>query len=53
MIVVEFVSAVLAVLLGLAFVGYLIYHGFVGEPERDAEERAREFYTEHGRWPDE
>lgn len=49
----DFITAILAVLLGLAFVGYLIHHGIVGEPERDAEERAREFFTEHGHWPDE
>jgi len=50
---IQFALAVLAVLLGLAFVGYLIYHGFVGEPARLAEERARDYFTEHGRWPDE
>ena len=32
----------------------LLYRiGVRGDRERDAEEAAREYYAEHGRWPDE
>lgn len=33
-------------------VGWIIRMGNRGDVERDAEERARAYYDEHGRWPD-
>ena len=33
--------------------GWLFRKGVEGDRERDAEERARAFFDEHGYWPDE
>jgi len=49
----DLVTAVVAVLGGFAFVGYVVREAVRGAPERRAEEEAREFYSRHGRWPDE
>jgi hypothetical protein len=38
---------------GIAGVGLLVWAARSGPVERDAEDAAREFYAEHGRWPDE
>ena len=43
------VSAGLAIL----FVNWLYRLGVAGDRERDAEEAAREFFDQHGHWPDE
>jgi hypothetical protein len=43
------VGAGLAVLL----LNLLFRFGARGDTERDAEEAAREYFTRHGRWPDE
>ena len=44
-----FISAATAVLL----LNVLYRIGVEGDKERDREESAREFFDEHGRWPDE
>ena len=38
---------------GIAGIGLLLWASRTGPGERDAEDAARDFYTEHGRWPDE
>ncbi len=49
----DVVTAAVATLGGFAFVVYLVREALRGAPERRAEEEAREFYSRHGRWPDE
>lgn len=44
-----FTGAGLAVLL----IGLLVRIGVEGDRERDREEAAREYFSKHGRWPDE
>jgi hypothetical protein len=39
--------------LSVLLLNWLFRAGVRGDRERDAEEAAREFYAEHGRWPDE
>jgi hypothetical protein len=37
----------------VALLNVLFRLGVAGDRDREAEERARRFYSEHGRWPDE
>ena len=37
---------------GAAGIALLLWAARSGSVERDAEDAARDFYTEHGRWPD-
>jgi hypothetical protein len=37
---------------GFLSIAVLIWFAAQGDPEREAEERARLFYDVHGRWPD-
>ena len=39
--------------LSVALINVLFRFGAAGDRERDDEERAREFFSEHGHWPDE
>ena len=39
--------------LSVLFLNWLFRAGVRGDRDRDAEEAAREYYAEHGRWPDE
>jgi hypothetical protein len=39
--------------LSVALLNVLLRFGVAGDREREQEERAREFFSEHGRWPDE
>ncbi len=39
--------------LAIWFVNWLFRIGAEGDAEREAEERAREYFDRHGRWPDE
>jgi hypothetical protein len=39
--------------LSVLLLNWLFRAGVRGDRERDAEEAAREYYAEHGRWPDE
>jgi hypothetical protein len=38
---------------GIAGVGLLVWASRTGPADRDAEDAARDYYDEHGRWPDE
>jgi hypothetical protein len=38
---------------GFVAIGGLIWLAARGDPERQAEEDARVYFDEHGRWPDE
>jgi hypothetical protein len=39
--------------LSVALLNVLFRYGSKGDRERQAEDEAREFYAQHGRWPDE
>jgi hypothetical protein len=39
--------------LSVALLNVLFRFGAAGDREREEEDRAREFFSEHGRWPDE
>ena len=39
--------------LALLLLNLLYRYGATGDRERDEEQRAREYFGEHGRWPDE
>jgi hypothetical protein len=39
--------------LSVAFLNVLFRFGVAGDRERDDEERARDFFSAHGYWPDE
>lgn len=39
--------------LALLLLNVLFRYGAKGDKERDAEESAREYFAQHGRWPDE
>jgi 4-amino-4-deoxy-L-arabinose transferase-like glycosyltransferase len=39
--------------LAILLLNWLFRYGAKGDRERDAEEAAREYFAEHGRWPDE
>jgi hypothetical protein len=39
--------------LSVALINVLFRFGATGDREREAEEQAREFFSEHGYWPDE
>jgi hypothetical protein len=39
--------------LALLLLNVLFRYGAKGDRERDDEERAREYFAQHGRWPDE
>jgi hypothetical protein len=39
--------------LSVLFLNWLFREGVRGDRERDAEQAARDYYAEHGRWPDE
>jgi hypothetical protein len=38
--------------LAVLLVGFLVRIGVEGDHERDREEAAREYFSKHGRWPD-
>ena len=39
--------------LSVALLNVLFRYGSKGDREREAEDAARDYYAEHGRWPDE
>jgi hypothetical protein len=39
--------------LSVALINVLFRLGVAGDREREGEERARDFFSEHGHWPDE
>ncbi|MDX6640701.1 MAG: hypothetical protein QOF12_1712 [Solirubrobacteraceae bacterium] len=46
-------AAIIGAGLAVGLLNFFYRLGASGDRERDAEERAREYYDEHGRWPDE
>ena len=40
-------------IVGVLSIVALVWFAAQGDPEREAEERARLYYDVHGRWPDE
>ena len=50
---VETIWSIIGVLGGLLTVGVVFYFLITGRHDRDREEEAREYFDEHGRWPDE
>jgi hypothetical protein len=49
----ETIWSIIAVVGGLLMVVVIFYFLITGREDRDREEEAREFYDEHGHWPDE
>ncbi len=47
------ISNVIAALGGIGLIGGLIWAAKRGNGDREAEYAARDYYSEHGRWPDE
>ena len=47
------ISNIIAFLGGLFVIGLLIWFAFQGTGDREAEDAARDFFDEHGHWPDE
>jgi hypothetical protein len=45
-------AGVISAGLAIYFVNWLFRIGVTGDRERDAEQEAREYFTKHGRWPD-
>jgi hypothetical protein len=50
---VETIWSAIAVVGGLGMCGVILYFLLTGKNDRYVEEEAREFYDEHGHWPDE
>lgn len=46
------IANIIAVLGGVALVAGLLWAAKVGNGDREAEAAARDFFSEHGRWPD-
>lgn len=47
------IANVIAALGGLGLIVGLVWAAKVGNGDREAEAAARDFYSEHGHWPDE
>jgi hypothetical protein len=45
-------AAIVSAGLAIYFLNWLFRTGAAGESEREAEDRAREHFDRHGRWPD-
>ena len=45
-------AAIVSAGLAIFFVNWLFRAGASGDREREAEDRAREYFDRHGRWPD-
>lgn len=43
----------IATLGGLGLIAFLCWAAYDGTGDREAEDAAREYFTEHGHWPDE
>ena len=49
----EIIWSVIALLGCFVVVGMILYALLTGRDDRDKEEAAREYFDEHGHWPDE
>ena len=47
------IATIIATIGGIGLIGGLIYAAMSGTGDREAEEAARDYFSEHGRWPDE
>jgi hypothetical protein len=47
------IATVIATIGGVVLIAGLLYAAMVGNGDREAEQAARDFYAEHGHWPDE
>jgi hypothetical protein len=47
------IATIIATFGGIVLIGGLLYAAKVGNGDREAEQAARDFYAEHGHWPDE
>ncbi len=47
------VATIIATIGGVGLIVFLLWAAKSGNGERDAEEAARDFFSEHGHWPDE
>jgi hypothetical protein len=45
-------AGILSAGLAIYFINWLFRAGVAGDQERDAEDRARDYYDLHGRWPE-
>lgn len=50
---VETIWSIIAVLGAIVLVVVILWSLITGRDDRDIEEAAREYYDEHGHWPDE
>ena len=50
---VETIWSIIAVIGGFGMVGVVLYFLISGVGDRDRDEAAREYFDEHGHWPDE
>jgi hypothetical protein len=46
-------SGLISAGLGIYLLNWLFRQGMRGDADREKEDRAREFFDQHGRWPDE
>jgi hypothetical protein len=51
--VAELIWSIIAVIASLGVCGVVVYYLITGRSDRDREEAAREYFDEHGHWPDE
>ncbi|HWM12532.1 MAG TPA: hypothetical protein VNO82_24440 [Solirubrobacteraceae bacterium] len=49
----ELIWSIIAILGGILLIVVILWALATGRDDRDHEEAAREYYDEHGRWPDE
>jgi hypothetical protein len=47
------IATIIASIGGIGLIGFLVYMALDGVGDREDEEAAREYYSEHGHWPDE
>jgi hypothetical protein len=47
------IATIVATIGGFGLIIGLVYAALVGNGDREAEEAARDYYSEHGHWPDE
>jgi hypothetical protein len=45
--------SIVAAIGGFGVIGVVFYYWALGDRERDSEEDARQYFDEHGYWPDE
>ena len=47
------IATIIATIGGIGLIIGLVYAAKAGNGDREAEEAARDYFTEHGHWPDE